>query len=176
MHPDNRGVDHLHRGIMGGGQRVHDAAPNASPSPANEAVVAGGVRTEVIGQVAPWCSGSQHPEDAIEDAPVIHPWHAARLVRQHRLDGCPFVVGKFVAHDSSPRFRGLNHDPRAGLNEPSIRHHLCRFWSKPDINRLTRPAGSVENDPLQTSRPNRGHSKNVIRPAECSTGAHRFSA
>src|SRR6516162_11288662 len=80
MHPDNRGVDHLHRRIMGGGQRVHDAAPDASPSPANEAVVAGGVRTEVIGQVAPWCSGSQHPEDAIEDTPVVHPWHTARLV------------------------------------------------------------------------------------------------
>src|SRR4051812_22605225 len=30
------------------------------------------------------------------------------------------MVGEFVAHDSSPRFRGLNHDPRAGLNEPSF--------------------------------------------------------
>src|ERR1700749_2573118 len=102
MHPDNRGVDHLHRCIMGSGQRVHDPAPDASPSPANETVVAGGVRTEVIGQVAPWCSGSQHPEDAMEDTPVIHPWHPARLVRQHRPDGCPFVVGEFVAHDSGP--------------------------------------------------------------------------
>ena len=35
--------------IMGAGQRVHDATPNASSSPANEAVVARGVRTKVIG-------------------------------------------------------------------------------------------------------------------------------
>jgi len=40
MHPDNRRVDHLHRRIMGGGQRAHDPAPDASPSPANKAVVA----------------------------------------------------------------------------------------------------------------------------------------
>src|SRR6516165_10448654 len=110
---------------MRSGQRVHYAAPHSSPPPANEAVVAGGVRTEVIGQVAPWCSGSQHPEDAIEDTPVVHPWHTARLVWQHRPDGCPFVVGEFVAHDSSPRFRGLNHDPKAALNGTSICRHWC---------------------------------------------------
>jgi hypothetical protein len=45
MHADNRRINHLHRRIMGGGQRVHDPAPDTSPSPANEAVVAGGVRT-----------------------------------------------------------------------------------------------------------------------------------
>src|SRR6476646_1213313 len=101
---------------MGGGQRVHDAAPDASPSPANEAVVAGGVRTEVIGQVAPWCSGSQHPEDAIEDTPVVHPRHATRLVRQHRFDGGPFIVGEFVAHDSRLRFGSLNHVPGDAIN------------------------------------------------------------
>jgi hypothetical protein len=46
--------------------------------------------------------GSLHPEDAIEDTPVIHPWHAAWLVRQHRSDSHPFVVGKFIACDSGP--------------------------------------------------------------------------
>ena len=44
MHADNRRINHLHRRIMGGGQRVHDPAPDTSPSPSNEAVVAGGVR------------------------------------------------------------------------------------------------------------------------------------
>ena len=92
MHTDNRGVDHLHCRIMGHGQCVHDPAPDTSPPPANEAVVASGIRTEVIRQVAPWCSGSQHPEDAIEDTPVVHPWYAARLVRQHRLDGSGWRV------------------------------------------------------------------------------------
>src|SRR5689334_8111748 len=101
---------------MGGSQRIHDATPDASPPPANETVVAGGVGTEVIWQVTPWCAGSQHPEDTIEDTPVVHPWYAARLVRQHWPDGCPFVVGEFVAHEFEPSLSGLNHDPKAGLN------------------------------------------------------------
>jgi hypothetical protein len=66
---------------------------------------------------------------------------APRLVRQHRLDGCPLVVREFVAQDSSPRFRGLNHDPRACLDGPSIYRHLHperRIWGKPDINRNRR--------------------------------------
>jgi hypothetical protein len=60
---------------------------------------------------------TQDPKDAVEDTPVIYPWHAARLVRQHRPDRCPFVVGELVAHNSSPRFRGLNHDPRAASTD-----------------------------------------------------------
>ena len=47
--------------------------------------------------------GPQDPEDAIEDAAVIHSRHAAQFIEQHRLDGSPFVIGKFVAHDSVPR-------------------------------------------------------------------------
>jgi hypothetical protein len=37
-----------------------------------------------------------------ERAVVVHPRHAAWLVRQHRLDDRPFVVGEFVSHDSRP--------------------------------------------------------------------------
>jgi Bacterial protein of unknown function (DUF899) len=33
--------------------------------------------------------------------------------------------------------------------------HLGRFWGEEDINRQTKPAGSVENDPERTSRPER---------------------
>src|SRR5262249_23917846 len=40
---------------------------------------------------------TQYPKDAVEDATIIHPRHAARLARQHRVDGSPLV---FVAHDS----------------------------------------------------------------------------
>src|ERR1041384_549385 len=87
MDANDRRVDHLHGGIMGAGQRVHNADPDASSSPTNEAIVAGRVRTEVDWQVAPRCSRSEDPEDAIEDTTVIHPWHAARLIRQHRLNG-----------------------------------------------------------------------------------------
>jgi hypothetical protein len=41
-------------------------------------------------------------ENAIEDTSVVRPRNATRLVRQHRLDCNPFIVGEFVAHDSSP--------------------------------------------------------------------------
>ena len=85
MDADNGSVDHLDGAIMTFGEGVHDGIPNPSRSPANEAVVTGGVRTEVIGQVAPWSSGSQDPKDAIEHTPVFHPRHAARLVRKERL-------------------------------------------------------------------------------------------
>src|SRR5262245_47432714 len=132
---------------MGGGQRVHDATPDASPSPANEAVVASGVRTEVIRQVAPWCSRTQDPEDAIENTPVVHPWHATRLIRQHRSDGCPFVVGEFVAHDSGPRFRELESrsegSPQRIFNPSSFAS--MSLMGKPDTDRLTKSTGSVEN-------------------------------
>ena len=33
---------------------------------------------------------------------VIHSWHAARPIRQHRLIGKPLMVREFVAHDSAP--------------------------------------------------------------------------
>ena len=120
MHADNGRVDHLHGGVMSAGQCAHDLGPDARSSPANEAIVASGVRTEVVRQVAPGCPRSQDPEDAIEDTTVIHPRHAARLVRQHRLDGSPFIVGEFVAHDSALQVRGLNHGSAVRLNKPAV--------------------------------------------------------
>ncbi|SCB56097.1 hypothetical protein GA0061098_10744 [Bradyrhizobium shewense] len=99
MHADNGGVDHLDSGIMGSGKRFYEAAPNTSPPPPNEPVVASRVRTKRLGQIAPRRSGSQDPENAIEDTSVVHLRNATRLVRQHRLDGGPFMVGEFVAHD-----------------------------------------------------------------------------
>src|SRR3954468_20034699 len=101
MHANNRRVDHLHGSIMSASQCTHELRPHARPSPANEPIVAGRVRTEAFWQVAPWCSRAQVPEDAIEDTTVIHSWHAARLIRQHRLIGKPLIVCEFVAHDSA---------------------------------------------------------------------------
>src|SRR5690348_3471236 len=37
---------------------------------------------------------------SFEDTAVVHRCYATGLVRQHRLDGSPFVVGKFMARDS----------------------------------------------------------------------------
>src|ERR1700753_4234423 len=119
MHADNRSVDHLDSGIVGSGKRVYDAAPNTSPPPSNEAVVAGGVRTKRLRQITPRCSRAQDPENAIEDTTVVHARNATRLVRQHCLDGGPLIIREFVAHDSSPRFGRLNHDSLAESNTSS---------------------------------------------------------
>src|SRR5215813_15113358 len=133
MHAHNRRVDHLQGGILGQGESAHDLGPDPRASPANEAIVAGRVRTEDVRQVAPWRPGSQDPEDAIEDATVIHSWHAARLIRQHRLNGRPLIVREFVAHDSAPLVRGLNHYSAAELNMPSQRSALVAMHPKADV-------------------------------------------
>src|SRR5512140_2980560 len=59
MHADNRGVDHLDSGIMSAGKRIYDAAPDAGPSPTDEAVITSGVWAKRLRQITPRCSGSQ---------------------------------------------------------------------------------------------------------------------
>jgi hypothetical protein len=55
-------------------------------------------------------------KDAIEHATVIYAPNAARLVRQHRFDGGPFIIAEFVAYDSRLRFRSLNHVSGSAIN------------------------------------------------------------
>jgi len=54
---------------------------------------------------------------------IIYAPNATRLVRQHRFDGSPFIIAKFVAHDSRLPFRSLNHvtAARSSRNSPSLR-------------------------------------------------------
>ena len=59
--------------------------------------------------IAPRCSRSKDPEDAIDEATVVHARNATRLVGQHRLDGVPFTIGELIAHDSTPPVGSLNH-------------------------------------------------------------------
>jgi hypothetical protein len=54
MHTDDRRIDHLHYRIMSCGQCIHNLIPDASPSPANEAIVAGRIGTKALRQIAPW--------------------------------------------------------------------------------------------------------------------------
>ena len=75
----DRRVNHLNGCVMRGGQRVHDLVPDTSPPPANEAIIAGGIRPELLGGRAT-CAGAQNPEYAIEDTAVIYTWYAARLI------------------------------------------------------------------------------------------------
>jgi hypothetical protein len=54
MHAHDGGIDHLHRRVMIGGQRIHDLVPDASPPPPNEAIVTSGAGTIGLWQVASW--------------------------------------------------------------------------------------------------------------------------
>lgn len=77
------------------------------------------------------------------------PRNATRLVRQHRLDGGPFVVGEFVAHDSSPQFGSLNHGSPAKRNAPGPLL-VRRLRTGADINQSSIFDKCVENDPKRT--------------------------
>ena len=134
MDADNGGVDHLDSGIMGSGKCVYDAAPDTSPTPADEPVVASGVWAKRHRQITPRCSRSQDPEDAIEDTSVVHPRNATWLVRQHRPYGSPFIVGEFVAHDSSPQSGSLNHRGLTHRKELLARPWFGVFGAGADIN------------------------------------------
>jgi len=50
MYADNGGVDHLDSRIAGSGKSVYETAPDTSPPPASEAVIAGGVPAERLRQ------------------------------------------------------------------------------------------------------------------------------
>ena len=150
MHADNRRVDHLYGRVMGTTECIHNPAPDASPPPANEAIVAGGVRTKTVRHVPPWRPRLLHPKDAVENAAVVHPCNATRLVGQHRLDGSPLVVGKFIAHDSKLPIGELE-SHACGLSQ-------CLFFypSRPGSGPLSgrsrhdtagKTGRSVENDP-----------------------------
>jgi hypothetical protein len=74
------GINHLHRRVITGSQRIHGPVPDASPPPPNEAIVTGRAGTIGFREVAPWRTRAQNPKDAIEHATVIYPPNAARLV------------------------------------------------------------------------------------------------
>ena len=98
MHAHDGRVDHLDGRIMRGGKRVHDAVPHSGSSPPDETVVASGAWAIALWQIAPWCTGSQHPAYAVEDASIVHTRHASRLTRQHWPYGRPFIICEFIAH------------------------------------------------------------------------------
>src|ERR1700737_2211536 len=109
VHTPDGCIDHLPHAIVSGGQRFHDLVPDASLSPAHEAIVASRVWPIVLWKVAPWRTRTQDPKDAIEHTTVIYAPNATRLVLQHWRDGGPFIVTEFVAQDSRLRFGSLNH-------------------------------------------------------------------
>ena len=110
MGANGRAVDHLGVTIVCGGDSVHHPIPNTSFPPSHEAIVAGGARAVAFRQVSPRRAGSQHPEDAIQHAPVINARHASPFVGQQRFDHAPLEVGQIISAHVKPeshlRYRG----------------------------------------------------------------------
>jgi len=90
-------VDHAHVATVSVSNCVHDPVADPRLRPAPEAVVACGVRPIALRQVAPRRPRAQHPEDAVQHPPVIHPRHPARLVGQQRFDHPPLKLGQIIA-------------------------------------------------------------------------------
>ena len=54
VHAYNGRIDHLHGRIVSRRQAIHDPIPDPCLSPANEAIVASGMRSVVLWQITPW--------------------------------------------------------------------------------------------------------------------------
>src|SRR5258706_7902600 len=96
MDADRGAVDHLQVAVVRLGNSVVNAIPDAELAPPHKAVVAGRCRPIALGNVGPWRARAQPPIDAVEDAAVVRPRHAAGLVRKQRLDDGPFEIGQLI--------------------------------------------------------------------------------
>lgn len=101
MHPHDRGVDHLHLAAVSCHDSIHQPIPNAGFAPPIEAVVGGRIGAVSLGHIAPRRTGTQNPEDAIEDLSIVLWLRSAPIHRQQRLYDAPLEVGQIVAHDPS---------------------------------------------------------------------------
>src|SRR5690606_13964730 len=82
-------VDHLEVALVSGRNCFVNSVPDAQFPPPHEAVVAGRRRTIALRYVGPGRSRAQAPENPVQHLAIIHPWLAARLVRQQRLNDRP---------------------------------------------------------------------------------------
>lgn len=97
----------------------------------------------------PRCPRAQDPEDAIEHTTVVNPRDATRLVRQQGLDGNPFIIGEFVARDSSPSFEAWITGVWPAAMLPG-RSRLDAYGVEADISQRLISAETVESDPERT--------------------------
>jgi hypothetical protein len=87
------------------------------------------------------------PNDAIEHAAAIYSPNAARLVRQHRLNGGPLIIAELLAHDLRLRFRG------SAINRyGEIALSLLPLWGHSRNGRTCRCVARVAIDPNRTCR------------------------
>ena len=101
MDAHGRTVDHLHFAVVCLDDSIHQPIPDASLAPAVEAIVGGGVRAVPLRQIAPRCTGAQHPKDAIEDPAIVARLATSTVLGKNGFDDTPLEVGQVVAHDPS---------------------------------------------------------------------------
>src|SRR5690625_4444656 len=128
VNADRGTVDHLEVALVSGRNCFVNSVPDAQFPPPHEAVVAGRRRTIALGYVGPGRSRAQAPENPVQHLAIIHPWLAARLVRQQRLNDRPFKISDLVAasthHISS--FEELEtHHPEPRYQFMSLRPSLA---------------------------------------------------
>ena len=105
-------------------------------------------------QIAPWRARAQHPEDAIQNPPVIDPRHATRFVRQQRRDRPPFEFRQLVsAHDPAPAvWKFESHCRRRG-------NPLYEFMTKPFLICVT--VAALTGSAARWAYPPRGTDKSA---------------
>jgi hypothetical protein len=77
MGAHGRAIHHDRVDVVGIGHGFHDPVPVARIGPAVEAIVDRGGRAVFLRQIGPWDAGAQDVKDAVNHAPVIHPFYAA---------------------------------------------------------------------------------------------------
>src|SRR4029079_5532593 len=77
-----------------------DASPDSRLRPAAEAPERAVPGPEPLGQMAPGCSRLRHPQDSVDEEPILG---ATTARRQQALDQCPLVIGNRMAtHHGGP--------------------------------------------------------------------------
>lgn len=109
MHANHGAVDHLHVAVMRLDDGIHQPIPDAGFSPAVEAVVDCRARPVTLRQVAPRRARAQHPENAVENPPIVDPRDAPRLVGKMRLDRLPLEIRQLIPGHGEAPSRSLNH-------------------------------------------------------------------
>lgn len=97
VRPDGSTVDHLDVTVVRSGDGVHHTVPDAYFAPPNKAIVACRTGTIAFGQVPPWRTGSQYPEDAVQHTTVIDARHASGLIGKKWLDHAPLEVSQVIS-------------------------------------------------------------------------------
>src|SRR5690554_5753577 len=82
--------------LLDGGK---ETLPDAGFAPALKAAVDRGPRAVALGQVPPWRTGAQNPQDAVQDAAMVCRRSSCMgsLRRQQRLESCPLFIREFMS-------------------------------------------------------------------------------